>query len=300
MDDTFLLSNIVPQDIDNNGDFWNRTEIYCRDLTKKYSDVRIISGPLWLPVDSTESLMKSQGEGQQEIQRRILPNGRPRKEPKIMSYPVIGQNEVAVPTHLYKVIMAEDPSLEMPLLSAFVVPNRPIPKDKTLFNFKVPLDSLERKVGVRFHSRLNRNSIEDLCTVEGCSLMNYREFQTFFINRGIKNARNINELERYWRQATKHNLASETEIQRIYNERINELQQQAPTSPISKTKQPKVTVDQMDMNKLSAEHSQIKEELENQSTSDNMEGNEKPATTSVATESEPHSRTAMASASSEI
>ena len=37
MDDTFLLSNIVPQDVDNNGDFWNRLEIYCRDLTKKGS-----------------------------------------------------------------------------------------------------------------------------------------------------------------------------------------------------------------------------------------------------------------------
>ena len=35
MDDTFLLSNIVPQDLDNNSDFWNRLEIYCRDLTKK-------------------------------------------------------------------------------------------------------------------------------------------------------------------------------------------------------------------------------------------------------------------------
>ena len=35
MDDTFLLSNVVPQDVDNNGDFWNRLEIYCRDLTKK-------------------------------------------------------------------------------------------------------------------------------------------------------------------------------------------------------------------------------------------------------------------------
>ena len=37
MDDTFLLSNVVPQDVDNNGDFWNRLEIYCRDLTKKGS-----------------------------------------------------------------------------------------------------------------------------------------------------------------------------------------------------------------------------------------------------------------------
>ena len=45
MDDTFLLSNIVPQDLDNNSDFWNRLEIYCRDLTKKvqlsYPDKKI-------------------------------------------------------------------------------------------------------------------------------------------------------------------------------------------------------------------------------------------------------------------
>ena len=49
MDDTFLLSNIVPQDVDNNGDFWNRLEIYCRDLTKKGSACpRDYLNPLYL------------------------------------------------------------------------------------------------------------------------------------------------------------------------------------------------------------------------------------------------------------
>jgi hypothetical protein len=42
------------QDIDNNGDFWNRLEIYCRDLTKTYSDVHVVSGPIWLPEDNGE------------------------------------------------------------------------------------------------------------------------------------------------------------------------------------------------------------------------------------------------------
>ncbi len=37
------------QDFDNNGDFWNRLEIYCRDLTKKFEDVHVISGPMWIP-----------------------------------------------------------------------------------------------------------------------------------------------------------------------------------------------------------------------------------------------------------
>ena len=49
MDESFYLSNIVPQDLDNNRDFWNRLEIYCRDLTKTYKDVWVLSGPLILP-----------------------------------------------------------------------------------------------------------------------------------------------------------------------------------------------------------------------------------------------------------
>lgn len=49
MDATFLLSNILPQDLDNNANFWYRLEAYCRSLTKRYSNVYIVSGPLYLP-----------------------------------------------------------------------------------------------------------------------------------------------------------------------------------------------------------------------------------------------------------
>lgn len=47
MDDTFYLSNIVPQNIDNNSGFWNRLETYCRDLTEQFDKVHVISGPLY-------------------------------------------------------------------------------------------------------------------------------------------------------------------------------------------------------------------------------------------------------------
>lgn len=47
MDDTFYLTNIVPQDGDNNSGFWNRFEMYCRDLSKEYSKVHVITGPLY-------------------------------------------------------------------------------------------------------------------------------------------------------------------------------------------------------------------------------------------------------------
>ena len=49
MKESFYLSNILPQNLENNVGFWNRLEIYCRDLTKKYEGVRIFSGPLNVP-----------------------------------------------------------------------------------------------------------------------------------------------------------------------------------------------------------------------------------------------------------
>lgn len=48
MDDTFYLTNIVPQDYDNNSGFWNRLETHCRDLVKKFDKVTIITGPLYM------------------------------------------------------------------------------------------------------------------------------------------------------------------------------------------------------------------------------------------------------------
>ena len=54
MKETFLLTNIVPQDYDNNGGFWYRMENYCRSLTNKFSDVYVMSGPLFLSHLTTE------------------------------------------------------------------------------------------------------------------------------------------------------------------------------------------------------------------------------------------------------
>ncbi|XP_020635440.3 nuclease EXOG, mitochondrial isoform X2 [Pogona vitticeps] len=49
MAETFYLSNIVPQNYENNAGFWNRVEMYCRELTERFEDVWIVSGPLILP-----------------------------------------------------------------------------------------------------------------------------------------------------------------------------------------------------------------------------------------------------------
>ncbi|RXM99658.1 Nuclease EXOG, mitochondrial [Acipenser ruthenus] len=53
MAETFYLSNIVPQNFENNAGFWNRKalllEMYCWELTERFENVWIISGPLTLP-----------------------------------------------------------------------------------------------------------------------------------------------------------------------------------------------------------------------------------------------------------
>jgi nuclease EXOG, mitochondrial len=53
MNDTFFLSNIVPQDGNNNSGYWNQLEGFCRHLSTKYDHVCIISGPLFLPLKDT-------------------------------------------------------------------------------------------------------------------------------------------------------------------------------------------------------------------------------------------------------
>ena len=49
MAETFYLSNVVPQNSNNNAGFWYRLEAYCRALARRYNGVYVFSGPLFLP-----------------------------------------------------------------------------------------------------------------------------------------------------------------------------------------------------------------------------------------------------------
>jgi len=146
MSATFYLSNIVPQNIDNNNGFWNRLEMYCRELTAKFDDVWVISGPLFLPETS-------QSTGKQYVR-----------------YEVIGESEVAVPTHLFKIVVAEKRGIGKPLLGVFVVPNVAISSDRQLHDFKVDLSFVESHSGLQFLPLLERSKSSDLCTIDGCRL----------------------------------------------------------------------------------------------------------------------------------
>ncbi|KAH0558350.1 nuclease [Trichoglossum hirsutum] len=154
MDDTFFLTNICPQVGDGfNRDYWAHFEDFCRGLTKTYPSVRIVTGPLYLP-------------------RRDPADGKWR-----VSYEVIGNPpNVAVPTHFYKVIFAEDGKTGGSVsLGAFVLPNAQIPNDKPLADFEVPVEAIERASGLEFAEKLPLQRRKRLCAEVECSIV--RQFE---------------------------------------------------------------------------------------------------------------------------
>lgn len=155
MDGTFALTNMCPQVGDGfNRDYWSHFETFCRDLTKKYPSVRIVTGPLYLPHRDQDGKWR-------------------------VSYEVIGNPpNVAVPTHFYKVVFGEDgtnsPSSKV-ALGAFVLPNTRIPNEKRLGEFEVPLEAVEKASGLEFASKLEANRRKRLCQEIKCEVV-VREF----------------------------------------------------------------------------------------------------------------------------
>ena len=69
--ETFLMTNICPQDRELNSGVWNQIEISCRNWAEKYGEVYIVSGPIF---NDTH-------------------------------YRTIGENRVAIPDAFFKVVM---------------------------------------------------------------------------------------------------------------------------------------------------------------------------------------------------
>jgi endonuclease G len=156
MDSTFVLSNMCPQVGEGfNRDYWAHFEEFCRGLVKKYPSVRVVTGPLYLP-------KRDERDGKWRV-----------------SYEVIGNPpNVAVPTHFYKIIFAEE-AAHSPIgsvaLGAFVLPNAEIPNSKSLREFEVPLEAVERASGLVFADKLPIERRKRLCSEVACDII-VREF----------------------------------------------------------------------------------------------------------------------------
>lgn len=149
MDATFALSNMCPQVGDGfNRDYWAHLEDFCRRLTHTYPSVRIVTGPLYLPRKDTDGKWR-------------------------VNYEVIGSPpNVAVPTHFYKVIFAEDGSTGGNVsVGAFVLPNAAIANDRPLQDFEVPVEIVERASGLEFGHKLPLEKRKKLCQEVTCSII---------------------------------------------------------------------------------------------------------------------------------
>ena len=120
--DTFLLSNCCPQYATFNRGVWARLEKYVRDLSKKFDSVKVVTGPAYVPIEE---------------------NGGKR-----ISYRVIGENNVAVPTHFFKCVCLERGG-ELKV-RAFLIPNASEKGFQELASYEVPVEHLEFLTGLIF------------------------------------------------------------------------------------------------------------------------------------------------------
>jgi len=129
---TFYLSTVAPQVPAMNRGVWLKLEKYSRDLATSGSAIYAISGPVFADKET--------------------------RSDKII---VIGERQVAVPTHYFR-ILARRTATGGPEALAFMIPNRSDARSD-LRDYRVPISTLESVTGLRFLSDLEsdqRNRIE--------------------------------------------------------------------------------------------------------------------------------------------
>ncbi|XP_071440145.1 endonuclease G, mitochondrial [Hetaerina americana] len=134
VDETFVLSNIAPQvGVGFNRNSWNRLEKHIRKMLRVYPNIYVCTGPLYLP--------------RREVDGKMY-----------VKYQVIGANSVAVPTHFFKIVVAEEKSGGLHMES-YVMPNQPIDDNTPLHSFQVPPEAIEKASGFLFYNAIPRTKI---------------------------------------------------------------------------------------------------------------------------------------------
>ena len=118
-----------------NQSYWKSLEKKIRDWAKEVDNLYVVTGPLYLPAEFED--------GKRYVQ-----------------YRVIGNNDVAVPTHFFKVMLAEfDGTIDV---LALVLPNERIEGATPLTDFVVSVDLVERQSGLDFWRTLPDDEEGDL------------------------------------------------------------------------------------------------------------------------------------------
>lgn len=145
LEQTFYYSNIIPQAPVFNREGWNKLEKYVRWRTNKCKNVYVVTGPLYLPTRDSDGKL-------------------------YVTYRVIGNTQVAVPTHLYKIILYESKNGDLSL-EAFLMSNQDALNSKIKLNdYRVSIGDLniiERAAGVIFFDQINRDNLRQLDLLSG-------------------------------------------------------------------------------------------------------------------------------------
>lgn len=114
--DTFLTSNVAPQDKEFNAGIWNRLEQKIRYWAEKYNALFVVTGSI------LHDELKT-----------------------------IGEEEVAVPDYFYKILVrVQHDSLVM---ISFLIPNEK--SDKALYHFATTIDKIEFITGIPFNEKIS-------------------------------------------------------------------------------------------------------------------------------------------------
>lgn len=115
MNQSFLLTNICPQNHYLNGGDWDQLEKKCRKWAKRYGEIYIVAGPVF--VDSLKQCF--------------------------------GKNKIPVPNAFFKVVLC---MAETPKSLGFIFPNNSLHHD--LKDYVVTIDIVERITGIDFFPSL--------------------------------------------------------------------------------------------------------------------------------------------------
>uniref|UniRef100_T1IT42 DNA/RNA non-specific endonuclease domain-containing protein n=1 Tax=Strigamia maritima TaxID=126957 RepID=T1IT42_STRMM len=134
------LSNIAPlsKALAQNAT-WSDLEAFTRYLTSQYLDVYVFSGPIFIPNSNSN----------------------------YMEYEVIGDNQVAVPTHFFKIIIGRcKEDIQKLSIGCYIIPNDSTVANHQINEYRVCLLELERKAGFKLFDEGFCPYSEDLMTAD--------------------------------------------------------------------------------------------------------------------------------------
>lgn len=85
-----------------------------------------------------------------------------------MTYELIGNGTIAVPTHFFKVLLV--PKSTDYALASFILPNQAIDSKTDLNSFSVDLTNIETASGLQFFEKLDRTKFLKLCDLVTCKV----------------------------------------------------------------------------------------------------------------------------------